>query len=117
MNAYFALVLVTVAAVMLAGCAAEEQPPIPPNGAQPNHTVTPAQMTQKLCEASSGRWNECGAPGACRDPRSMAVCPAVCMKYCECGTLKNFGCPNGYVCADKVPTADGQDTVGICKPA
>lgn len=117
MNGYVMLAVFAVAAFVLVGCVSEEQPPPPPNDPQPNQTVTPAQMTQKFCEASSGRWNECGAPAACRDPRSMAACPAVCMRYCECGTEKNFGCPAGYVCTDKVPTADGTDTVGICKPA
>jgi hypothetical protein len=69
------------------------------------------EMTQQLCEAARGHWNECSSPclGLKKD-----VCAQVCVAQCECGGIAGFGCPEGYSCR----LAGGiADELGACVKA
>lgn len=62
-------------------------------------------ITESMCQAAGGYWNECGS--ACRN------CTMNCVAYCECGGLAGLGCPSGYTCTD-FPEGSS-DLMGICK--
>jgi hypothetical protein len=74
--------------------------------------VIGGQMTEALCTAARGHWNECssrcqldnaGKPGT--------ACPAMCEALCECGGIAGFGCPAGYTCRMPPNIADA---LGYC---
>jgi len=73
----------------------------------------PKEMSEALCKASRGNWNECGS--ACRGAPEGTMCTMQCVQYCECGGIAGFGCPFGYECTDYLPTG-AADAMGICKP-
>jgi hypothetical protein len=75
----------------------------------------PSYLTEELCNISGGRWNQCGSPESCRDPRLARVCIDMCVSYCECGGGV-WNCPAGYFCTQFVPANSGSGQVGICKP-
>lgn len=75
----------------------------------------PSYLTEELCNISGGRWNQCGSPESCRDPRLARVCIDMCVSYCECGGGVG-NCPAGYFCTQFVPANSGSGQVGICKP-
>ncbi|MCX8195400.1 MAG: DUF333 domain-containing protein [Candidatus Micrarchaeota archaeon] len=72
----------------------------------------PEYLTQKLCEAFGGHWQECGS--ACRGAPEGTMCTLQCVPYCECGGIAGFGCPEGYFCTDYLPKG-AADAMGICK--
>jgi len=108
--------LLLFAAVLLFGCANQEQPPPPLNNSTaPGNSTFPvsSEMTKELCESALGNWNECGS--ACRGKEVPgSACVAVCVPYCECGGLAGFGCPRGFECSDYLPEG-AADAMGICK--
>ena len=74
--------------------------------------VIAGQMTEALCTAARGHWNECssrcqldnaGKPGV--------VCIALCEALCECGGIAGFGCPPGFTCRMPPGLADA---LGYC---
>ncbi|MFA5108241.1 MAG: DUF333 domain-containing protein [Candidatus Micrarchaeia archaeon] len=73
-----------------------------------------AEMSQALCEASNGNWNDCGS--ACRGVPEGTVCTMQCVQYCECGGFAGFACPEGYSCTDYLPKG-AVDAMGVCKLA
>ena len=106
--------------MVMAGClSGPPQPPVnqsphPPqaNTTPPaNQTVQP--LTKELCESARGRWDECGS--ACRGAPEGTACIAMCVRYCYCGGIAGFGCPDGYGCGDYLPEG-AADAMGICKP-
>lgn len=129
MNAAYLAIFVGL--IMLTyGCTAAQQPtngtesppiitnstPLP-NATYPPEPTTPQGMTEAVCVAGHGHWNDCGS--ACRGSPPGTICEAVCVAYCECGGVAGFGCPQGYQCSDYLPlNKDGlpaPDSMGICK--
>jgi hypothetical protein len=70
-------------------------------------------VTEAMCNAAHGHWNECGSP--CRGSPAGQPCVAMCLQQCECGGIAGFGCPQGYECTDYLPGKDTPDAMGICK--
>jgi hypothetical protein len=70
------------------------------------------QMTEALCTAARGHWNECSSRCQLDNAGKPAVaCPAMCEALCECGGIAGFGCPAGYTC--RMPTGIA-DALGYC---
>lgn len=113
-------VFVAVIALLTYGCI---QIPIsgtpkPGNGTTGNeNNGTFGGITQEMCDAARGHWNECGS--ACRGAPEGTACIMMCVQYCECGGIAGFGCPPGYLCTDylpKYPNGDPvPDAMGICR--
>ncbi|MCI0503284.1 hypothetical protein L0Y65_01075 [Candidatus Micrarchaeota archaeon] len=103
------LAILVIALIVGHGCTGQGQQP-PPGG---NNTGGNATLTQAMCDAANGHWNECGS--ACRGAPEGTACILMCVQYCECGGIAGFGCPAGYECTDYLPSEDTPDAMGICK--
>ncbi len=104
------LAALVVAIIAGYGCVGQSEPVTPPPG---NGTDTANAITEGMCTAAGGHWNECGS--ACRGAPPGTACIAMCVPYCECGGIAGFRCPAGYVCGDYLPDKDTPDALGICK--
>lgn len=107
------IAILVIALIVGYGCIGQGQQPGTNTTNQTNGTDTQNAITQSMCEASHGHWNECGS--ACRGAPEGTACILMCVPYCECGGIAGFGCPAGYVCTDYLPSKDTPDAMGICK--
>ncbi|MDD1660575.1 MAG: hypothetical protein LUQ62_05150 [Methanomicrobiales archaeon] len=74
--------------------------------------VIGGQMTEALCTAARGHWNECSSRCQLENAgKPGVVCTAMCEALCECGGIAGFGCPAGYTC--RMPP-DIADALGYC---
>lgn len=76
----------------------------------PKPEPIPKSMSEELCKAARGHWNDCSSPCIGTDAE---YCIEVCVAQCECSGIAGFGCPEGYKCrlAGKYP-----DEMGACIP-
>jgi hypothetical protein len=79
----------------------------------PTYTeVIGGQMTEALCTAARGHWNECSSRCQLDNAGKPAVaCPMMCEALCECGGIAGFGCPEGWTCRTPAGIADA---LGYC---
>jgi hypothetical protein len=74
--------------------------------------VIAGQMTESLCKAARGHWNECSSRCLLENAgKPGVVCTALCEALCECGGIAGFGCPEGYTC--RMPPGIA-DALGYC---
>lgn len=78
----------------------------------PPTCVQKDEMTEELCDASKGNWNECSNKCELENQGNEdVVCTSQCEALCECGGLVGFRCPEGYSC---ILPSGVSDAFGYC---
>lgn len=107
------LAILVIAIIAGYGCLSQGTQPGANNST--NGTDTSNAITQQMCEAAHGHWNDGKSGRHCCGATEGTACDTPCVSYCECGGIAGFGCPASYVCMDYLPSKDTPDAMGICK--
>ena len=81
----FLAALFVIALIAGYGCIGQTQSPPPAGNGTGGGIDTSNAITEAMCNAAGGHWNECGS--ACRGAPPGTNCIAMCVEYCECGGI------------------------------